>query len=183
MFQLLNYPLSFREFNKGSASINSNKSYFNFTDSLTAYEKLNPLNEYASSFARIEKNGTPNKMTNTKLSQLKMEIEIINQDKDSALYNNAVSDYNAAINTFNDFINYRNNQFKPVKTETEVQSMFNAIENYISSARKNLAEVNKSKAVLMLNTGDVEYAVNNLSTKVKEQQAFLRNYLSTSKNK
>ena len=183
MFQLLNYPLSFEEFNKGNTSLKNNKPYFNFTDSLNVYENFNPINEYASSAERIKNNGSLNRMTNTKISQLKMEMEIINQDRDSVLYSGAVTDYNTAIKKFNGLIAYRNNQFKPEKTDAEVENIFNEIEQNISSARTKIAEANKSKALLTLDTGDIKYALDNLSTHVKEQQAFLKNYLSTSKNK
>src|SRR5665213_134752 len=82
MFQLLDYPLSYDDFNNGRIIAGSNAKYFNYIDSLNTYEKLDPLNQYITSEKRIENNGTGNSMINTKQSQLKMEIEIINQDKD-----------------------------------------------------------------------------------------------------
>lgn len=181
MFQLLDYPISFKEFNTGNIKLGGGKTYFNYADSIKAFEQLDPLSAYQSSASRIERNGPTNNLINTKLIQLKMEIEIINQDKDSVMYNGAIADYNAGISNFNNFLNWRNNQFKPAKTNTEVQELFDDVEKHIASARAKLKDVNNSKATLTLNTGDVEAALDNLSKHAKEQQAFLKNYQATAK--
>ena len=82
MFQLLNYPVSYKEFYNGNTQVNHNKPYFNYADSVSAYEKLNSLDKYLSAASRIEKNGTPTTtMITNKRNQLKMDIEIIYQDK------------------------------------------------------------------------------------------------------
>lgn len=183
LFQLLEYPLTYREFNNEYAKQKSDAVYFNYGDSMIKYEKADPLERYTLASLRIENNGASNNMINTKLSQLKMEVEIIYQVKDSILYNDAISDYNYATNTFNNFLTYRNSQFKPAKTDAEVQSIFKDIQRRITSARMNLEDVNKSKANLALDTGDLEFALNNLATHVKEQEMFLKNYMSASKDK
>lgn len=183
LFQLLNYPLTYKEFNNGNTQMNNRKPYFNYIDSMNEYEKLDQLNKYLSAVSRIERNGTPNSMIATQLSQLKMKIEIIYEDKDSVLYNSAIADYNAAIKLFNTFANYRNNHFSPAKSDIEIQSIFNSIEKLIATARNKLKEVSRSAATLTLNPGDVEKVLDNLAARVKEQQEFLRNYQGTAKQK
>ena len=183
MFQLLDYPLTYKEFENGYIKQNGKTAYFNYKDSINKYENLNPLERYISSSSRIEKNGMPDKMISTKLTQMRLEIEVIYQDYDSALYNGAIADYNYAIKKFNDFLTYRNNQFKPEKTDAEVQGIFDDIEKRIASARTKLMGVNQSIATLTLDTGDIEYALNNLTAHVKEQRDFLRNYKTTANDK
>ncbi len=180
MFQLLNNPLTYKEFNSGNTN-KGNSAYFNYADSLSVYEKMDPLDKYLSVSDRIKKNGIPNAMINTRLSQLRLEIEIIYQANDSALYNGAIADYNKAINSFNNFLAYRNNQFKPEKTDAEIQSIVDDIERRIAAARIKLKGVNQSKATLTLDTGDIEYAINNLETRLNEQKVFLKNYAGASK--
>ena len=58
--------------------------------------------------------------------------------------------------------------------------MFSSIKKKIVSANERLDEVNKSKATLTLDTGDIEKKLNDLSLKIKEQQDFFKNYLSSS---
>ncbi len=87
MFQLLNYPVSYEEFRNNNTTVNRNKPYFDYADSIAAYEKSNALDKYLSAALRIEKNGASNSMISTKEKQLKMDIEIIYQDRDTGLYN------------------------------------------------------------------------------------------------
>lgn len=183
MFQFLDYPLTYQEFSKGFSKANSNTTYFNYRDSINANEKFAPLDQYEAAAKRIEKNGTPTQNVSTKLKQLKMEKEIIYQDTDADLYNSAVADYKEAIGNFKTFLTYRNNQFMPAKPVAETEAMLEAILKQVTVANNKLKEVNQSKATLSLNTGDVEKVLNDLSTHVKEQQVFLRNYLSTVKEK
>ncbi|MEO6219650.1 MAG: transglutaminase-like domain-containing protein [Ginsengibacter sp.] len=183
LFQFLEHPLTYEEFSKGFVKSKSNTPYFNYIDSIAAFEKMQPLAQYTASAIRIEKNGVPTGMISTKLSQLKMEKEIIYQDKDVDLYNSAIADYTASIANFKNFLNYRNNQFMPAKPASETEGMLNEILKQIEDANDKLFEVNRSKATLALNTGDVEKILNDLTTQVKEQQIFLRNYLITEKEK
>jgi len=183
MFQLLNYPVTYKEFNNDNIKSKNGAPYFNYADTLSQFENEEPLLRYTSAYNRIQNNGVLNNMIKTKLTQLRFEIEVIYQVKDSILYNDAVADYNSATNEFNNFIAYRNNQFKPEKTDAEVQLTFDDIEKKIASARRKLKEVNQSKATLTLDTGDIEYALNTLSDHVKEQELFTKNYKATVREK
>ncbi|MEO6329195.1 MAG: transglutaminase domain-containing protein [Ginsengibacter sp.] len=178
MFQLLHYPVTYKEFSNGNTQINHDKPYFNYADSISAYEKLNALDKYLSAAPRIEKNGTQNTMIANKVKQLKMDIEIFYQDRDTTLYNSAIADYNNALAIFNSFLTYRNNRFTPLKTDNEIQNLFEDIDKLIVSAHNKLTEVNHSKAQLTLNTTTLENVLDQLSTRVKEQQVFLKDYLS-----
>ncbi len=183
MFQLSDHPINYKEFNSGDITFDKDKTYFNYADSIDAWQQLDPLTAYTNSLLRIEKQGSSNSLVDTRLKQLTMEIEIINQDKDSIMYNGAIADYNSGINILNNFLTYRNNQFKPAKGDAEVELIFKNINKYISSAHAKLAEVNNSQAVLTLNTGDVEAALDKLSARVKEEQVFLKNYIGVAKEK
>jgi hypothetical protein len=182
MFQLLNYPVTYKEFYNGNTYVNNSKPYFNYADSILVYEKLNPLDKHVSVALRMEKNGTgTTTMVTNKLNKLKMDAEIIYQDHDTTLYNSAIADYNEALKIFNIFINYRNNKFTPVKTDEEVQALFTSIEKQIQTANTKLQEVNRSKATLTLNISALEKVLNDLRTKINEQQAFLKDYFNTVK--
>ncbi len=174
MLQFLEHPVTFKEFNRRVFSGND-KYYFNYIDSIDKFEKDDPYNQYLASYNRIQQNGSGNELVKTKLLQLRLQLEIIYQDKDSVSYNTAVADYNRAINIFNDFVIYRNHQFKPAKTFGEVQTMFRDMKTHLSHARSLLKEVNASAATLTLDTGDIEAAIQKLSMQVKEQEEFYRN--------
>jgi len=169
LFQFLNYPLNYHEF---SRNVSSGKTYFNFTDSLKAYQDADSLTRYLSALARIEKNEWPETLIDIKKKQIKLEIELIYQDSDMSDYNSAINDYNQAIGNLNTFLNYRNNQFQPPKKEEEVQGIFNEIKRKINLANLKLNRVNQSKATLALNTGDIQKKLDDLVENVKQQQTF-----------
>jgi hypothetical protein len=183
MFQLSDHPITYKDFNTGNINFNKEKTYFDYADSINAWQQLDPLTTYTNSLLRIERNGTPDPLISTKQKQIKMEIEIINQDKDSVMYNGAIADYNSGIKVLNNFLAYRNNQFKPAKTDAEVELIFNDINKYIFKAHTKLGEVDRSQAALILDTGDVKAALDKLSARVKEEQIFLKNYIGAAKEK
>ena len=77
-----------------------------------------------------------------------MNIEIINQDKDVELYNSSMAELNDATTILNNFIEYRNKQFTPEKTDAELQALLDGMDNKLDSSLKKLDEVDKSKLPL-----------------------------------
>lgn len=183
LFQLLNHPVSYHEINRGNSLTNNGQSFFNYVDSIEAYLKMDSLSRYMSTVDRIGNFGWPPSMIGIKLKQIKLEIELLYQDKDMNLYHSTIEDYNEAITIFNDFINYRNHQFLPPKSNEEVKKMFASVKNRITNANFKLAEINQSKATLALNTGDIQKEINDLALSVKEQESFFENYLNTQTGK
>lgn len=181
LFQFLNYPVSYSEFYRGSKPINKSDSYFNYMDSIRAYNKSDSLSRYLSALSRIGNFDWPASKVDTKMKRVKLEIELIYQDRDMANYHSAIEDFNGGIDILNNFINYRNNQFQPVKTNAEVQRMFSSIAQKISSANQKLIKVNKSTATLTLNTGDIQKKIDDLESNVKVQEIFYKDYLSVVK--
>ncbi|HVZ97967.1 MAG TPA: transglutaminase domain-containing protein [Chitinophagaceae bacterium] len=172
MLQFLEHPVTFGEFNKGVFS--GSGTYYNYRDSVKKAETDDPYQQYQAAYHRIQQNGPGNELVKAKLQQIRLQLEIIYQDRDSVSYNTAIADYNKAIHLFNDFVTYRNNQFKPAKTTSEVQQMFTDIRKYLLQAQLLLKEVNTSPATLALNTDDVEAAIQKLFTRVQEQEDFYK---------
>ncbi|MEO7961966.1 MAG: transglutaminase domain-containing protein, partial [Ginsengibacter sp.] len=181
LFQFLNYPITFNEFSRGYARSKDQKTYFNYEDSIISYENMQPLARYIAAAQRIEKNGALSEIISTRLKQLRMEKEIIYQDNDVNLYNDAIEDYKGALQNFRNFLTYRNNQFQPQQPIGKTESMLQVILRQIDSAYSKLAVVNQSRATLTLNTGEVEKVLTDLAEKVKDQQVFLKNYTTTAR--
>ena len=107
---------------------------------------------------------------------------MIDQDRDLELYNSSMADLNDATTILNNFIEYRNKQFTPEKTDAELQALLDGIDNKLDSSLKKLDEVDKSQATLTLGTDPVRNRLNVLSVKIKEQKDFLNRYLNTDKS-
>jgi hypothetical protein len=178
MFQFLNYPVTYKEFVSGSSGEHNEKNYFNYKDSLDSFSKMNGMEQYLSAVNRIKNSKWPDSKIDTKLKRLQLEIEVRYQDRDIALYDSSIADYNRGIDLLNSFLTYRNNQFQPAKSNDELQNLFQNIRKLISDANAKLKEVNLSKATLTLNTGDLQQKLDDLFANVKQQESFLKNQVS-----
>ena len=178
MFQFLNYPVTYKEFASGSTGEHHEKNYFDYKDSIASFKKMRPMEQYLSSINRIKNSKWPASKIDTKLKRLQLEIEVRYQDNDIALYDSSVTDYNHAIDFLNTFLQYRNNQFQPAKSNEDVQRLFLNIRALISDANAKLKEVNLSKATLTMDTGDLQKKLDDLFANVKQQETFLKNQVS-----
>lgn len=180
MWQLLNYPISHQQF----ASENfytKEKQYFNYADTIAAYLKMDSLHQLQSSAYRVEQAGLHNPLIKDRLNLLKMHIEMIRQDKDVDLYNSSVADLNEATKIYNNFVQFRNNQFTPAVTDQQLQSFLNGIDKKIAEANKKLDEIERSQATFTFSTEAERERLTTLNEKVKEQNKFLNQYLNTAK--
>jgi len=188
LWQFLYYPVTNQEFYDGKTEQNKSKAFFNFPDSIKVYEAQNTLEKLMASAARIQKNGVKNSMIFDRLQHIKLEIENGRIDTENKrqtkivdIYNSAVLDFNDGIKDFNKFIDYRNKQFTPVKTDSEIQSMLDVADKKFVEAKRKLNEIvnpdaNTAKLILQASN-----SINETYTQVQEQQDWLKAYFSKGK--
>ncbi len=176
VFQLLNYTITYNDFERGNIQSVNRKIFFNYKDSLEAFQKMDRLSQNISEESRIENAGWPTKKMETKLKRIRFQVEVLNQDNDADLYNSAVADYNAALNYLNKFLTYRNNQFQPAKSKEEVENIFQNVSILEASANLKLKKINSSTATLQLDTGYLQKKLNDLTNNLKQQELFYKNY-------
>lgn len=181
LWQFVNYPVTNQEFYEGKTQQNNTKQFFNFKDSLQVYQKQSYIDQLISTVYRVEKNGIKNSLLFDRLRHLKIEIENDRQATSVNLYNSAVADYNDGINGFNDFINYRNKQFTPNKSDSEIQSIIDVPANKLKEAKNKLGQIsdpdtNKSNMIRQLIK-----LIDDASSHITEQQDWLKVYFSKNK--
>jgi Transglutaminase-like superfamily len=182
LWQLLNYPISHRQFYSGNIYKNKSSLFFNYADSITAYMQMDSLQKLKSSALRIQKDELYNSLVKNNQNYIKMNIEMINQDKDVELYNSSVADLNDATSIYNSFIEYRNKQFTPEITDTELQALLDGIDKKLLSSMKKLDQIDKSEATFTIGTDYVRNRVNTLMDRIKEQKDFVKRYTGTAKS-
>jgi hypothetical protein len=180
LWQFLDYPISNQEFYEGKAQ--QNKAFFNFKDSIEAYEKQSHLEQLASSAYRIEKNGVKNSLIFDRLQHLKLEIENNRQTTIMNLYNSAVVDYNDGVNDFNTFINYRNKQFTPLKADSEIQNMVTIVDSKFKSAKSKLLQISNPDFNTTNLIQQLTKSIDDVTTHVTEQNEWLKVYFSKGKS-
>lgn len=183
LWQFLDYPITNQEFYEGKTQQNKTKPFFNFSDTLQFYESQNHIDKLISTAYRVEKNGVKNSLVFDRLQHLKLEIENDRQTKTINLYNSAVIDYNDGINGFNDFINYRNKQFTPKKTDPEIQNMLDVPDNKLKEAKNKLGQISNPDMNTSNMIRQLTKSIDDASTQMKEQQDWLKLYFSKNKSR
>lgn len=181
LWQFLNYPVTNQEFYEGKTQQNKDKPFFNFNDSIQKHEELNYIDQLISSAYRVEKNGIKNSLVFDRLQHLKLEIENDRQTKTITLFNSAVTDLNDGVNNFNEFINYRNKQFTPKKTDLLIQSMLDAADNKLKEAESKLRQISNPDANTRNMILQLTKSIDDASAQIKEQQDWLTLYFSKGK--
>jgi len=183
MWQLLNYPVSNQEFYENRTIPDKSKPFFNYIDSIRQYEKQDSTEKLLATAGRIERNGIKNSMIFDQLQHIKLQLENNRQQKIADIFNISVVYYNTAINNLNAFIEYRNKQFIPEKTDAVIQGMIDTASVNLKRSREKLAALHDESGNNVLLIAQQEHAADNMSAHIKEQQDWLNVYFSKSKSK
>jgi hypothetical protein len=179
IWQLLEKPLSLYEFNARSAS--SVKLPWNFADSINTQLSLPGLLQLQHSARRLKEFGANSETTNNYYHYLQSrELEHFNKInlRSTSLLNEAVEGYN-------DYINYKNKQFQPLKPDAEIAVL-------LKPAAGKLIEAEQGYNLILNNLNEPEYTsqvrsnqkqLTDLKNKISEEQVFVDKYLGTKKNK
>jgi Transglutaminase-like superfamily len=180
LWQLLPHPVSQKEFNSGSWYTKKEAMPLNVADSVMAFLQLDSVQQLQASLLRIKKAGFENDMVKVWHSYVDMKIAIVYGDKDMQLYNETVADLNRATKIFNEFVQYRNNRFMPVRPDAEMNDLLAPAAGILTMANKKLDDIGRVVENFQYDTGNLKSRLSNLKIKVKEQQDFLKKYLESS---
>jgi len=188
LWELLHYPVTNQEFYEGKTAEDKTKAYFSYPDSIAAQLALPAVDQERAEAARVEKNGVRNSLVFDRLQHLKVDLENYRlkqeNDRENAAineYNSALEGYNDGIKQFNSFISYRNDQFKPVKADAEIQQMLDSADHLLSGARTRVAAVVTTNEKVMTSARKMVAAIDELYPRIAEQQAWLKKYLGKNK--
>ena len=105
-----------------------------------------------------------------------MKIAIVNQESDMDSFNAAVADRNKARALYNDFAQYRNNKFKPVRPPNEIELRFKTIDSLLTTALKKIDTIGVVVENYQYDTDSLKYSIDILIAKLNQQKDFLRIY-------
>jgi hypothetical protein len=181
LWQFLNYPVTNQAFYEGRTQEDKSNAFFNYTDSIAAFEKQSQIEYYTSAVARIEKNGIKNAMIFDRLEHLRREIEVEKQNRVINLYNSAIADHNKGLNSFNDYINFYNKQFKPTRPDSEIQAMLDQSGASLKAASDKLDKIKSPDQHTSELLASFRKQIADLSGRVDEQNEWLKKYLAKGK--
>ena len=160
--------------------INKENSLTDVNSEIQTFLQLDSVQQLEASSQRMRMAMQQTEQQKIWQSYVKMQIAIVHGEDDMNLYNAAVADLNKANNIFNNFIQYRNNQFFPDKPAAEINAMLEPIYGIITFAKSKLNKIGKIVSNEQYNTELIEQKLVSLTQKVKEQKQFLKNYFSNS---
>ena len=181
LWQFLDYPITNQEFYEGKIQVATKKQLFSFKDTLTIYEKQSEMERLVSSSKRIEANGVKNSLIFNMLQYNKREIEVYNNNRIVDQYNSAGISFNIGVNLLNDFINYRNKQFTPKKTDSAITQMIDTVESSLRISRVQLNNIKNPDANTSAMIAQLNKSIGDATTNLNEQKAFVEKYLQTGK--
>lgn len=183
LWQFLNYPITHEEFYKGKTQINLTKPFFDYEKEIALYENYTEPQKLLTSSKRIEQNGIKNAMIAENYKYKKNYLDHLKQNKLNDDFNKAINDYNVAVKQFNVFIDYRNRQFKPLKSDEEIKKMIEDPKNNLINTQYLLNNLGAISAQNQPNLISLKNNLSELLKQVEEHEDFVKVYLSKEKNK
>ena len=158
------------------------------------YQQQDTIQQMMAVAGRIERNGVKNAMIFDRLHHIRAQLENLNQrnkvqlenerqQKIAASYNQSIISYNDGINDYNSFIEYRNKQFIPEKSDAEIKGMLDTAAAKFNKAKEKLTEIANPDANIAILIAQQQKAIDNVQVHLKEQQDWLVIYFSKPKSK
>jgi len=116
-----------------------------------------------------------------RLRHLRTEIEAEKQRTATGLFNAAVTDFNNAAQHYNEFIDYRNKQFRPEKTDSAIQAMLDIPAGYTKAATAHLDQIKTPTTSTTSLMEPIRKQIADLDARIEEQQTWLKKYFSKGK--
>lgn len=179
LWQLLDHPITNIEFEKGFYHSKKDQPVFYYSDSVTAYLQSDTMQQVEATSRRMKTAGIVNEDLQVWYAYNQMKVNIVYQEENMRLFNEAVADLNSAKKLFNEFAGYRNNHFKPGRKDEDIKAMFSNIEILLSSSYKKMNSVGKKAENYQYDTDGLKDNLDNFSIKVKGQEEFLQQYFTS----
>jgi hypothetical protein len=123
LWQFLSYPITNAEFETGKLLPVKTKKYFDFEQEITRSETQNEEQQLIASSIRIKENGITNAMIAEMLSFNDRKISYLREEQSLENLDVILKKYKEGVAELNQFIAYKNRQFKPVKSDLVIKNM------------------------------------------------------------
>jgi len=180
LWQLSNYPISKREFQKGKSK-SKNGVYFNFVDTLKNLDSQNDIQKLEKANIRIKSNGIASYLDFDNLNHLNIKIEEYYDELNKEQYNLALKYYNEGIELLNEYIDYQNKYYLPYKSDLEIKKMLDNIERELELSRSHLELVKNSSSTLKINTSNLLKSIKRVNCNLNVIKDKLDKYLEIAK--
>jgi hypothetical protein len=190
LWEFLYYPVTTEDFFNGKTAQDKSRPYFNYPDSIKAYEAGDTVTRETAAALRIEKNGVRNSATADMIRHLRVDVEnhqrqteADRQNKIVDAFNEASRTYNQSVTLFNVFIDYRNMQFKPTRPDAEIQQMLDSADHQLQAAKAEAEAILLTPADSRIRQPlqQLKEVIGQAEPHLRESQEWLTKYFSKGK--
>jgi len=195
LWQLSAHPVRHDEFRDNNWSDAGKRPVFSLTDSLEAYKRQSLEEQMQHKIARIDNYGITNQLIGNELVHARNIIQVTQYNAQVARQNKEVSTQNEIINKynkggdlfnegvalFNKYVEFKNAQFKPNKSDDEIKAMVAAVAGRLTQAREQLDELQTTDKGIQQNINTLKTSVVDLQKRVAEEELFVQKYIKTGK--
>jgi uncharacterized protein YxeA len=154
---------------------------FDFETEITKYLELTSNEQIASSLERIEKNGITNNLIAERIANKKKELLVNRQNNFAENLNKIVEIFNVAIKEFNDYIAFRNQQFKPAVSDETILENINSPLLKLKNCESLLYSIGTVSAENSKILSDFRKSLFESLEQAQEQKKFVDLYMTKSK--
>jgi len=181
LWQFLHYPITNGEFYEGKVQMNTAKKYFDYEREISKYNALSDADQLHASAERIEKNGLKNALVLERFEFKKKKLEYLRRNTNIEKLNAIVNEMNLAVVLLNDFVHYRNNQFKPTFSDDEISNMIQTPQEKLAKCQDAIYAVGAVGSENSANVASIKKSLSKALAQANEHASFVQNYLSKSK--
>jgi hypothetical protein len=141
LWQFISYPITNAEFTTAKMLPSKIKKYIDFNQEIFKAYSLGEEEQLLASSNRIKENGVTNSMISDILSYNDSRIKYLRESKSLEKLNFILKKYNEGVAELNQFIAFKNRQFKPVKNDQTLISMILSPYDKLVWCQKSLSSV------------------------------------------
>lgn len=180
IWQLSSRPVSDEDFHYNRMEPDSTGIEMDFEALIDEQLSLTGSRRLAAMERRIVENRVTNPLTREHLNFLRG----LQHNEAVGSYNTCASQFNETVKLMNEFVTYRNNQFRPVVSDKELQDMIARVEEKYLHV---LSDVNKIPLVrdegLRMEVERLKGMVQELHSFIYENKSFVDRYIGTDKSR
>lgn len=181
MWQFLSSPWNNQEFYDGKEAMDKPKVNFDYQSEIDKYEQLSEAEKAIQAAARVEKGGFKNQLISDYYAYLKKQFSGLTENKNIEKLNQIVADYNEAVSDLNDFMRYRQRNFKPAISDDELRGRMKSIKDKFNQCNDDLSKVGPVGSQNSAMLSGLKKSISQTMVEVEKQDAFLKEYLGKTK--
>lgn len=179
LWQFSEHPITNQEFYDGKTEGVGAK--FDFEGEIERYRQLSEIGKTEATVARIEKSGLKNSLVKERLDFERQKINNLKEYGSYLQIKDIIDNFNKANTLFNQFIDYRNNRFRPLVSDEELKNKIGQPYAILLQCESDAGQVENVSKENAANFNDLKKAISSAKKNMEEHLDFVNRYLSKSK--